>query len=162
LVQDLSAILYYHSFGAHPDPGYNPRMTRFPSPLRTLAIVSALAAGATCWPGLAAAQSAPAQDAAAQDTSAQAAPVSDGDTIRLTDEQRADIIEHNTSARAAAARGELPDSGIRDRGVHGEVGFMIGTHGARGAYGEAEVPLGDHGSAAIAIDSEHYDFGRHH
>jgi hypothetical protein len=130
-------------------------MTRSLLPFRALPIAAALVAGALCWPAVAAAQSA---DAPAP-VVAQPAPVGDGDTIRLTDEQRADLIEHNTSENAARARGELPDSGIADHGIHGEVGFMIGTHGERAAYGEAEIPLGDHAQASVAIESDHYDYG---
>ncbi len=40
---------------------------------------------------------------------------------------------------------------LRDRAIHGEVGFGIGTHGYREAYGVATVPLGDSGSATVAV-----------
>jgi hypothetical protein len=48
----------------------------------------------------------------------------------------------------------------RDRRVHGELGFMIGTGGARGAYGVAEVPIGESGAAMFAFETERYPVRR--
>jgi hypothetical protein len=121
------------------------------SPVRALPVALVLVAGLSCWSTAAFAQSAPAAQAAAPDATS-------GDTIRLTDEQRAKILDSNTVESAAAARGELTGSELRDRGVHGEVGVMVGTNGLRAAYGTAEIPLGDNGQAMVAFETSH--FGR--
>ncbi|WP_332704783.1 hypothetical protein [Sphingomonas sp. PB4P5] len=68
------------------------------------------------------------------------------DIVRLSDEERNDILDSNTPERAATARGER-------RAIHGEVGAMIGSHGARGAYGVAEVPLGDNAGVVVSFES---------
>lgn len=66
----------------------------------------------------------------------------------LTDAEKAEIL----MKRAETAE-EVPipgDAPLRsDRGVHGEMGMMIGTGGARGVYGALGTPLGDNGSASI-------------
>lgn len=90
--------------------------------------------------------------AAAQTASAPAAPVAD-DTVRLTDEQRLAILDQITPESAAAARGELPGSSLASRGVHGEIGVVIGSHGTRGVYGAAEIPLGDNASATVRYEN---------
>ena len=127
-------------------------MTHFtPATLRALPIAFALVAGASCWPIAASAQSA----VAVQPISSPA-----DDTIRLTDEQRMEILEHNTVESAAAARGELTDSRSTGRGVHGEVGVMIGSHGTRGIYGTADIPLGDNAGATVSFESSRYGYGR--
>ena len=87
-------------------------------------------------------------------------PAQTGDTIRLTDAQRMEILDHNTVESAAAARGELPASESTGRGIHGEVGVMIGSHGTRGAYGTADIPLGDHASATVSVESSRFGYGR--
>jgi len=119
---------------------------------RALPIAIALLAGAS-WSNAAAAQSTPAP-------AAPEATPSSTDTIRLTDEQRADIIENNTEERAAAARGELPSAKGIGRGIHGEVGVMVGSNGSHGIYGAAEVPLGDNAAAAVSFESSTYNYGR--
>lgn len=48
------------------------------------------------------------------------------------------------------------EAGGPSKKVHGEMGIMIGTGGARAAYGTAVVPLGDQGVAAISFET-----GRH-
>ena len=86
-------------------------------------------------------------------TVAQPAPPVAGDTIRLTDEERNKILFGNTSERAAQVRGEQVDTPNGGRGIHGEVGVMIGTGGSRGAYGVAEIPLGDNAGAVVSFES---------
>ncbi len=39
------------------------------------------------------------------------------------------------------------------RQIHGEVGVMIGTGGARGVFGTAAIPLGQDGIAVISMES---------
>jgi hypothetical protein len=134
-------------------PVYNGRMTHLMLlRLRTLPIALALLGGASCWPAVASAQSAPQPDA-----SQPAPPAADG-TIRLTDEQRADILDNNTEDKAAAARGELTSSERADRGIHGEIGAMIGSYGTRGIYGTADIPLGDHAGATVSVESSRYGY----
>lgn len=82
------------------------------------------------------------------------------DTIRLTDKQRMEILDHNTVESAAAARGELPESRSVGRGIHGEVGVMIGSHGTHGVYGTADIPLGDNAGATVSFESSRIGYGR--
>jgi len=78
------------------------------------------------------------------------------DTVRLTDAQRSAILDTNTMESAAAARGELTGQERAGRGIHGEVGVMVGTNGTRGIYGVAEIPLGDKAAATVAFESSRY------
>ena len=48
----------------------------------------------------------------------------------------------------------------RDRAIHGEVGFAIGTGGYGAIYGTAVAPLGDNGEIAISIANEQYGRSR--
>ncbi|MEO7691986.1 MAG: hypothetical protein ABIS51_22060 [Sphingomonas sp.] len=125
-----------------------------PATFRTLPIALALVVGASCWPAASFAQSTPALTAV-QPISSPA-----DDTIRLTDEQRMAILDHNTVESAAAARGELSDSRSTGRGIHGELGVMIGSHGTRGVYGTADIPLGDSAGATVSFESSRYGYGR--
>ena len=130
-------------------------MIRFlPRPFSVFPIGLVLAAGVVCSSTASLAQSAPAVAAT------EAAPSASGDTIRLTDEQRMKILNNNTPDSAAAARGELTESDKVGRGIHGEVGIMIGSHGTRGIYGAADIPLGDNAGASIAFESSRYGYRR--
>lgn len=80
--------------------------------------------------------------------------------MRLTDEQRDAILDANTEARAAAARGELTGSESPGRGIHGEMGVMIGSNGTRGVYGTAEIPLGDNAGAIVSFESSRFGYRR--
>jgi hypothetical protein len=80
--------------------------------------------------------------------------------MRLTDEQRDAILDANTEARAAANRGEPTGLESLDRGVHGEVGVMIGSHGTRGVYGAADIPLGDNTGASVSFESSRFGYRR--
>lgn len=92
----------------------------------------------------------------AQSTAVATTAAPDADTIRLSDEQRNAILASNTMDSAAAARGELTGAERAARGVHGEVGVMIGTNGARGIYGVAAIPLGEHGEAVVSFENSQY------
>ncbi|RZF64955.1 hypothetical protein EWE75_08675 [Sphingomonas populi] len=107
----------------------------------------ALVAGVCCCPAFA---QAPAPSA----TDQPAPPASD--TIRLSDRERDAILDSNTVESAAAARGELGESGGGGRGIHGEVGAMIGSNGTRGAYGVAAIPLGDNAGAVVSFESSQF------
>lgn len=90
------------------------------------------------------------------------APVSsdDGNTLRLSDAQRDKILDESTEDSAAAARGELTGPERTARGIHGEVGIMIGTNGTRGAYGAADIPLGENAAASISVETSRFGFPR--
>lgn len=120
---------------------------------RALSISLAVAAGFACWPTAAVAQTIPAPPAAAP------VPATD-DTRRLTDEQRREVLDGITPESAAAARGEIAGSGGIGRGIHGEIGAVIGTHGTRGIYGTAAIPLGDHAGAVVSFETSR--FGGYH
>jgi len=114
----------------------------------------AIIGGASFWSTTSFAQSAPVT------TTTQPAPSTTTDTIRLTDEEREEILNGNTEDRAAAARGELAGSGDIGRDVHGEIGVMIGSHGTRGVYGAAEIPLGDNAGATVSFESSRFGYRR--
>ena len=78
-----------------------------------------------------------------------------GNTIGLTDAQKADILGNNTEDIVADARAGLPSAGAA-RGIHGEIGAEIGTHGSRGVFGAAAIPLGDNASATVMFEDRHY------
>jgi opacity protein-like surface antigen len=96
---------------------------------------------------------------AAANVAAQAVSPEAGDTLSLSDEQKADVLSHNSESSVDAARAGL-GSGGPDRKIHGEVGVMVGTNGARAAYGTAAIPLGDNAGAVVSFESSH--FGRPH
>ncbi|MES2055867.1 MAG: hypothetical protein V4564_08020 [Pseudomonadota bacterium] len=124
-------------------------------PIAIAPVVLALVAGASCWSTASFAQSAPAPAPATEP-----APPSTGDTIRLTDEQRWAILNSNTEESAAAARGELVGSARPGRGIHGEMGVMIGSYGSRSVYGTAEIPLGENAGAVVSFESSRFGYPR--
>jgi hypothetical protein len=124
-----------------------------PRGFRTFSIALGLVAGASCWSSASFAQSVPA-------SATQPAPSASSDTIRLTDEQREKILNSNTADSAAAARGELTGSEQAQRGIHGEVGIMFGSHGTRGAYGTADIPLGDNAGATVSFETSRFGYRR--
>jgi hypothetical protein len=83
-----------------------------------------------------------------------------GDTIRLTDEQRMAILDSNTPESGAAARGELTGAQRAARGIHGEMGVMVGSSGSRGVYGTADIPLGDNAGATVSFESSRFGYRR--
>jgi hypothetical protein len=112
----------------------------------------ALVGAALCWPVASFAQTDPAP------VTTQPAPPPSTDEIRLTDEQRNTILANNTADKAAAARGELTEAERIERGIHGEVGVMIGSYGTRGIYGTANIPLGDNAGATVSFESSQYGY----
>lgn len=91
---------------------------------------------------------------------AQTAEPADPYTLRLSDEQKADLLSHNTEDSVDAARAGLEGSGQPGRQIHGEVGAMIGTHGTRGIYGTAAIPLGDNAGAVVSFESSRFGYRR--
>jgi len=122
---------------------------RIPSIVRAVPIALALVAGS----GASAA-------ALAQSAAEPAAPAAEPVTMRLSDAERDAILDANTEASAAAARGEPVEAEEQGRRIHGEVGVMLGTNGTRGVYGVADVPLGENGGATIAFESSRIGYGR--
>jgi hypothetical protein len=126
--------------------------------VRALPIALALAASVCGLSTTAFAQSTPAS------ATTQPAPPTVADTnpdpMRLTDEQRDAILNANTEARAAAARGELSDSESLGRRIHGEMGVMIGSNGTRGIYGTADIPLGENAGATVSFESSRFGYPR--
>lgn len=86
---------------------------------------------------------------------ARAAETDAAQTIRLTPEQIAKLQATGTEAKAQAAAGELPVNGV-GRQVHGEVGVIIGTNGARGMFGTAAIPIGETGGAIVSFENSRY------
>lgn len=70
----------------------------------------------------------------------------------LTPAEKAAVLE-SASRRPDADNPALLPALPQDRRVHGEIGAMIGTGGARGIYGIVGVPLGDTGSATFAYSN---------
>ena len=120
--------------------------------LRVLPIALVVVAGTSIWSTAASAQ--------ATQAPLTSQPLEISDTVRLSDEQRMAILDSNTVESAAAARGELPGSENARRGIHGEVGAMIGSHGTRAVYGTADIPLGDNAGATISVESSRYGYRR--
>ena len=83
-----------------------------------------------------------------------------GKVISLTPEQKREALDSG----GAGATGSVADlSGQRDSGagrIHGEIGAMIGTGGARGVYGTAAVPLGENAGAIISFENSRYGRGQ--
>ena len=57
------------------------------------------------------------------------------------------------SASVDTSRGPAAEEPLRDKAIHGEVGFSVGNHGYREAYGVANIPLGEHADATVAVDT---------
>ncbi len=110
----------------------------------------ALVTAASCWSTAAFAQATPAP------TTTAPAPPTTTDTVRLTDEQRTAILDKNAEDSAVAARRELMGAGGIGRGIHGEVGAMIGSNGTRAAYGTAAIPLGNNAGAVVSFETSHF------
>lgn len=85
-----------------------------------------------------------------------AAQTSQPQTIRLSPEQIALIRDSRTDATATAATASQLSGGGQDKAVHGEVGMMIGTNGARGVFGTAAIPLGEKSGAVISFEDSRF------
>ncbi len=81
---------------------------------------------------------------------ASAAAHAEPETLTLSEADKQAILERKTDADLAQPTEKLR---ISDRLPHGEVGFMIGTGGARGVYGATSVPLGENGWASFAFEN---------
>ncbi len=94
--------------------------------------------------------------AAAGSVHAQVADVAPGEIIRLTPEQKQALSAQQTEATVNAARSGLSGSGSDRNAIHGEIGAMVGTNGARGVFGTAAIPLGDNAGAVISFENSRY------
>ena len=79
-----------------------------------------------------------------------AAPAAATETYILTPEQ-VEAAMQSASVKPAAVTASEPVSPRRQ--VHGEVGAMIGTGGARGLFGTMLAPIGDDGFAALQFET---------
>jgi hypothetical protein len=113
---------------------------------RAVPIALAVMASLSCWPSASSAQSTPARPV----------PSAIPGTLRLTDQQKMAVLNGNTEDSVDTARAGLGGSGIAGRGIHGEIGAMIGSHGTRGAYGVAAIPLGNDAAAVVSFESSHF------
>lgn len=93
-----------------------------------------------------------------------AAPAITAETIRLTSAQiaaaQAEGEHRNRAAEALALTDDDFGAPRRDRKIHGEVGFGIGSRGSNSQYGTVVAPLGDSGTAAFSY--ERSDYGRNY
>jgi hypothetical protein len=86
-------------------------------------------------------------------------PSGSSQTLSLTEAEKANLLAGNTEDSVDAARAGLPSGGPM-RGIHGEMGAMIGTHGSRGIYGTAAIPLGDNAGAVVSVESSRFGIVR--
>jgi hypothetical protein len=82
------------------------------------------------------------------------AQTSPAQTIRLSPEQLAKVRDSGTEAVAPSASNL--SGGSLDKGIHGEVGMMIGTNGSRGVFGAAAIPLGQNAGAVISFEDSRF------
>jgi hypothetical protein len=83
-------------------------------------------------------------------------PASSAGVVALSAEAREQALE------AGASRGKDDLGGGTKRGIHGEVGMEMGSHGTHALWGTAAVPLGDTGTAVVSVmtGSENYRWHR--
>lgn len=97
-------------------------------------------------------------------TSATPAVPATTEAIRLTAAQIAEAQAEGEHRNRAAEALALTDDDFgavrRDRKIHGEVGFGIGSRGSNSQYGTVVAPIGDTGTAAFSY--ERNDFGRNY
>lgn len=76
-----------------------------------------------------------------------------GQVIRLSPEQKEALLADGSEEKVDAAQAQALGGDGSGRQIHGEVGFMIGTGGARGVYGVAAIPLGENATAIISYEN---------
>lgn len=87
---------------------------------------------------------------------AQGPDVGGGRIYSLEPEEKARLLDSATESSAESARAGLPGGGGGVGQIHGEIGAMIGTGGARGAYGVAAIPLGERAGAVVSFESSQF------
>jgi len=80
--------------------------------------------------------------------------------VSLTAEQREHAIE---AAAQVNHDGELPINGLSgsSRQIHGEIGAMVGTGGARGVFGTVIAPVGDNAMVGFSYENTRYGRSRY-
>jgi len=65
----------------------------------------------------------------------------------------AEIAAAQAKGLADHAHDAINDTNItpRKRAIHGEIGFAVGTNGARSTYGTVVAPLGNDGTVALSV-----------
>lgn len=86
---------------------------------------------------------------------AQGADAGGGRIYSLEPDEKARLLDSATESSAESARAGLPAGGGVGQ-IHGEIGAMIGTGGARGAYGVAAIPLGERAGAVVSFESSQF------
>jgi hypothetical protein len=81
-----------------------------------------------------------------------------GTIITLTPAQIESAKEAG-AARNARQASDSVDLTPRDRAIHGEVGFAVGTGGYSAIYGTAVAPLGNDGIIALSLANERFGQG---
>ena len=71
----------------------------------------------------------------------------DGDLVTIT--PRKDQAEADAAAAAKAAEAEKSEKSLIGP-IHGQVGAMIGTGGARAFYGTVDIPIGENGMMSLS------------
>ena len=84
---------------------------------------------------------------------AESAP--EGTVVRLSPKAAEQAIEAGASSAVSDDDMAMIENDY-DRRIHGEVGMMIGTGGARGMFGTAAIPLGDNAGAIVSFSTERY------
>ena len=101
--------------------------------------------------------------AAAADTASQNAAETAGPIANeRSDDVSAQISDYlKEAAQADAAEGARTiQPPARDRAIHGEAGFAVGSGGYRSAYGVATMPVGQNGSATVGVADTRYGKNR--
>ncbi len=73
--------------------------------------------------------------------------------------QISDYIKESALADAAGAPNTIAPP-ARDRAIHGEAGFAVGSGGYRSAYGVAVMPVGENGTATVGVADTRYGKSR--
>lgn len=89
---------------------------------------------------------------------AEADDAEQGQIISLTPQQKQEALESGGGRVRSQPLSSLPGDGP-SRQIHGEIGAMVGTGGARGVYGTAAVPLGDNAGAILSFEKSRYGRG---
>ena len=73
--------------------------------------------------------------------------------------QISDYIKESAQADAAEGVNAIAPP-TRDRAIHGEAGFSVGSGGYRSGYGIAVMPVGQNGTATVGVSDTQYGKSR--
>ena len=88
---------------------------------------------------------------------AQATPAADAPVAQDRTGEQIEAWLNEEPVRGVAATAQQDVAPVRDRAIHGEVGFALGSNGYRSAYGIANMPLGDSSDLTVAVAGAHSD-----